>query len=69
MKTDNIKQMEFGKLQTGGRFFLSNPVGQPDNASYTKINTIKIENTKWVNAKNFYGLTTFIQYDKKVWIK
>jgi hypothetical protein len=40
-----------------------------ENAAYTKINTQKDQDGKWANAKNAFGLITFVQYDKRVWKK
>ena len=71
MKTNNdgAKMIEFGKLDIGGRFYLGNPESLTENAAYTKINTQKDPNGKWANAKNAFGLVTFVQYDKRVWKK
>lgn len=62
-----VKQIEFGKLTTGAKFFLSRPTD--DRAAFTKIQSQKDERGTWSNAKNIYGLTTFVQYDKRIWIK
>ncbi len=62
------KQVEFGKLAVGSKFYLSKP---SDNVSavFTKIVSSKSEGGVWSNAKNGFGLTTFVQYDKRVWTK
>lgn len=69
MNDEKPKQIEFGKLQVGNQFFLANPVNVPSNAVYTKINTQKDNAGKWANAKNLFGVVTFVQYDKRVWKK
>lgn len=72
MKTANDngpKMVEFGKLEIGSKFFLGNPESLTENSAYTKINTQKDQNGKWANAKNAFGLITFVQYDKRVWKK
>lgn len=69
MNDDKVKQVEFGKLQVGSKFFLGNPMNLPENAAYTKINTQKDNGGKWANAKNVFGMVTFVQYDKRVWKK
>lgn len=71
MKTNNEgpKMMEFGKLELGGKFYLGNPATLTENAAYTKITAQKDSNGKWANAKNAFGLVTFVQYDKRVWKK
>jgi hypothetical protein len=63
------KMIEFEKLETGGKFYLSNPEMLPDTAAYTKIVAQKNSEGKWSNAKNGFGLQMFVQYDKRVWIK
>lgn len=68
-KTEGPKMVEFGKLDVGGKFYLGNPDGLNENAAYTKINTQKDTSGKWTNAKNAFGLVTFVQYDKRVWKK
>lgn len=67
MNDEISKQIEFGNLKIGTKFFLSKPTD--DRAIYTKVQSQKNERNAWSNAKNIYGLTTFIQYDKRVWIK
>lgn len=67
MNDETSKQVEFGKLATGGKFFLSKP--SDERAAFTKIESRKDERGAWSNAKNIYGLTTFVQYDKRIWIK
>lgn len=71
MKTnnENTKMLEFGRLEVGGKFYLSNPSNLTETAAYTKINTQKDPSGKWANAKNAFGLVTFVQYDKRVWKK
>jgi hypothetical protein len=70
MNNETIKQIEFGKIIDGGNFFLSPPETPADfRAVYTKVISKKDQNGAWANAKNIYGLTTFVQYDKRVWIK
>jgi hypothetical protein len=71
MKTNNDgpKMMEFGKLDIGGKFYLSNPSNLTENAAYTKMATQKGIDGKWSNAKNALGLVTFVQYDKRIWKK
>ena len=39
------------------------------NTENRKINTQKDNDGKWANAKNAFGLVTFVQYDKRVWKK
>ncbi len=68
MKTDT-KMMEFGRLETGKKFYLSNPATAPEMAFYTKVVSQKDQNGTWSNAKNAFGAPTFIQYDKRVWLK
>lgn len=62
------KQVEFGKLAVGAKFYMSKPVDNA-SASFTKITSSKSDNGIWSNAKNGFGLTVFVQYDKRVWIK
>ena len=69
MNEDKAKQVEFGKLQVGSKFFLGNPINLVDTAAYTKINTQKSNDGKWANAKSVFGMVTFVQYDKRVWTK
>jgi hypothetical protein len=72
MKTNNqnsVKMVEFGKLEIGSKFYLGNPEALTENAAYTKITSQKDGNGKWANAKNAFGLVTFVQYDKRVWKK
>lgn len=69
MNDDKTKQIEFGKLHVGSQFFLANPQNLTNTATYTKINTQKNQDGKWANAKNGFGLVTFVQYDKRVWTK
>lgn len=71
MKTNNEgpKMMEFGKLDVGSKFYLSNPINLAENAAYIKMATQKGSDGKWANAKNTFGLVTFVQYDKRVWKK
>ena len=68
MSTDT-RMMEFGKLDTGDKFYLSNPITLTETASYTKMISQKDANGAWANAKNAFGLRTFVQYDKRVWVK
>lgn len=67
MNEETSKQVEFGRLTLGAKFFLSKPTD--DRGTYTKIQSQKDERGTWSNAKNIYGLTTFVQYDKRIWIK
>lgn len=71
MKTnnENSKMVEFGKLDVGGKFYLSNPINLTENSIYTKITSQKSSDGKWANAKNSVGIVTFVQYDKRVWKK
>lgn len=71
MKTNNEgpRMVEFGKLELGNKFFLGNPDALTENAAYTKIVSQKDGSGKWANAKNAFGLVTFVQYDKRVWKK
>ena len=71
MKTNNEgpKMMEFGKLEVGSKFYLGNPITLTENAAYTKMVAQKDSNGKWANAKNAFGLVTFVQYDKRIWKK
>lgn len=69
MNDEKIKQVEFGKLTIGSQFYLGNPINLNENAAYTKINTQKDDAGKWANAKNMFGMVTFVQYDKRVWKK
>ena len=71
MKTNNDapKMIEFGKLDVGTKFYLGNPESLTENAAYTKMTSQKDANGKWANAKNAFGLVTFVQYDKRVWKK
>jgi len=61
--------LEFGKLDIGGKLYLSNPSNLTEAAAYTKITTQKGTDGKWANAKHAFGLVTFVQYDKRVWKK
>ena len=63
------KMKEFGKLEVGGKFFLANPVGLAEAAYYSKIVSQKDANGAWFNAKSAFGMLTFVQYDKRVWVK
>lgn len=70
MKEENLKQVEFGKLSIGSKFYLNRPNQTVDDkTAHTKILAQKSEAGAWSNAKNNFGLTTFVQYDKRVWIK
>lgn len=40
-----------------------------ENAAYTKIVSQKDSDGKWSNATNVFGLRTFVQYDKRIWVK
>lgn len=66
---DDAKMIEFEKLETGKKFYLSIPSTLADAAGYTKIVAQKNSDGKWSNAKNGFGLQIFVQYDKRVWIK
>lgn len=69
MKDENLKQIEFGKLSIGSKFYLTRPSPLTEaKAVHTKIASSKGESGIWTNAKNNFGLTTFVQYDKRVWI-
>lgn len=61
--------LEFGKLEVGSKFYLGNPSALTENAAYTKMTAQKDSDGKWANAKNAFGLVTFVQYDKRVWKK
>jgi hypothetical protein len=71
MKTnsDSPTMVEFGKLDAGNKFFLSNPIGLEDRASYIKMTSQKDKDGRWSNAKNPFGIVIFVQYDKRVWVK
>lgn len=71
MKTTNEgpRMVEFGKLELGNKFYLANPEALTENAAYTKIVSQKNNEGTWANAKNAFGLVTFVQYDKRVWKK
>lgn len=70
MKEENLKQIEFGKLTVGSKFYMSRPTSQNDDKSvHIKIPSSKNDKGIWTNAKNNYGLTTFVQYDKRIWTK
>lgn len=71
MKTNReiAKMVEFGKLEVGNKFYLGNPETLTENAAYTKMISQKDKDGKWSNAKNAFGLVTFVQYDKRVWNK
>lgn len=71
MKTNNEgpKMMEFGRLDVGSKFYLANPIALTENSAYTKMVAQKDQNGKWSNAKNSFGIVTFVQYDKRVWRK
>ncbi len=66
--SDETKQVEFGKLAIGSKFYLTKPV-ENTSAVFTKITSSKNDAGVWSNAKNGFGLTTFVQYDKRVWTK
>lgn len=61
------KIKDFGKLTTGAKFYLSNPMSLPEVAYYTKTDSQKDVTGKWNNATNAFGIPTFVQYDKRVW--
>lgn len=70
MKEENLKQVEFGKLSIGSKFYLTKPTPLTEAKSvHTKLTSSKTESGAWTNAKNNFGLTTFVQYDKRVWTK
>jgi len=72
MKNNNNegpRMVEFGKLELGNKFYLGNPEALTENAAYTKIVSQKNNEGTWSNAKNAFGLVTFVQYDKRVWKK
>ena len=72
MKNNNnegARMVEFGKLELGNKFYLGNPETLTENAAYTKIVSQKNNEGTWANAKNAFGLVTFVQYDKRVWKK
>ena len=72
MKNNNnegARMVEFGKLELGNKFYLGNPETLTENAAYTKIVSQKNNEGAWANAKNAFGLVTFVQYDKRVWKK
>lgn len=68
MNDEILKQIEFGKLAVGGKFYLNKPAAAT-SAIFTKITSAKNQAGVWSNAKNNVGLTTFVQYDKRVWTK
>jgi hypothetical protein len=63
---ETTKQIEFGKLALGSKFYLAKP--SANALPFTKIASSKNESGAWSNAKNGFGLTTFVQYDKRVWV-
>jgi hypothetical protein len=69
MKEENIKQVEFGKLTIGSKFYMAKPSHLNEDKYHVTITTVKTDSGVWTNAKNNYGLTAFVQYDKRVWIK
>lgn len=71
MKTEseNIKAVEFNKIELGGSFYLSNPIALDEKSAYIKIMSKKNVDGTWTNAKTKFGVLTFVQYDKRVWIK
>ena len=72
MKNNNnegARMVEFGKLELGNKFYLGNPEALTENAAYTKIVSQKNNEGAWANAKNSFGLVTFVQYNKRVWKK
>ena len=69
MNNTDAKTQEFGKLSIGHKFFLGNPVGLAETAYYIKVQSQKNDNGSWVNAKSAFGMPTFVQYDKRVWVK
>lgn len=73
MKDETTKQVEFGKLSIGSKFYMSKPTdsaaAQSMSLPFTKITSSKSDNGAWSNAKNGFGLTVFVQYDKRVWVK
>jgi hypothetical protein len=66
---DETKQIEFGKLSNGAKFYLVKPVIVDERTACIKTQSQKDQNGAWSNAKNIYGLTMFVQYDKRVWTK
>ncbi len=68
MNTETRMQ-EFGKLEVGRKFYLGNPIGLPETAYYTKIASQKDANGSWFNSKSAFGMPSFVQYDKRVWVK
>ena len=66
---EGARMVEFGKLELGNKFYLANPEALTENAAYTKIVSQKNNEGTWANAKNAFGLVTFVQYDKRVWKK
>jgi hypothetical protein len=70
MNQKEYDQTEFIRLEKGKEFFMAKPVeGLPLPQAHKKLDSQMNAQGKWVNAKNSFGLTTFIQYDKRVWIK
>lgn len=67
MKNETAKQVEFGKLSVGSQFYLAKPTDVA--IPLIKITSTKNEAGAWSNAKNGFGLTMFVQYDKRVWTK
>ena len=67
MSETTAKQVEFGKLTIGSKFYLAKPASSA--LPFTKITSSKNEAGAWSNAKNGFGLTTFVQYDKRVWVQ
>lgn len=68
MSDEILKQIEFGKLSVGSKFYMNKPAATA-SAIFTKITSAKNQAGVWSNAKNNVGLTMFVQYDKRVWTK
>ena len=65
----NVKMLDFSLLQPGEKFFTSRLVALDNKAYYVKTATSKTSNGSWINAKNAFGLDTFIKYDQRVWVR
>jgi hypothetical protein len=65
----NLKSIDFSILQPGDKFFMSRPEAVGGGRPYAKTATTKNVQGKWVNAKDSIGITLFVPYDTKVWLK
>ena len=56
-EAENVRMLEFEKLDTGKKFYTANPTNVPETAAYIKIPSQKDAGGKWANAKNAFGFT------------